>query len=722
MADQVLAKVNAALNKGDVDAVELVFLEALERVDEKFDALRAIARACAEHGDTEKAAEFLGQLVEPAKSKGKGAHLDILREICTCVPHKERWRRQFIAAFQEYYAGQERPLALLKASEVQTSRRIDEAFAKLDTLLLLHEGGYVQHPGGWGTGKIREVSPTGGYMIVDLQEKRGHRVAIAAAASIFKVLDDDHYLAYLYDRVDALTQKAAEDPLAVAKILIKSFGGPLGVSALKEKLVPRLVPAEKWSSWWSRVKEAAKRDPLIRVTTGAKPSIDILEAPVSQVDVADEILRMFTMGGPKERMAAVRLCKSKKEPECRARILAAINEIKGGPAVELEMLLLRHALGDAEIGSVAEFLRACQNGPALVGELVITDLARTAVRAVADAVDFDALLPYFLQADMTTIGDAARLCRKKNEERFLAVLHDVCEQPRHFPWPFFWLYCERTDAQWNDFLACFPVHEVILRLLALLDYISRAEHRESARDQIVFGRTLFGKEKYKTFRAMLELIPKDLLADVYGQVQANRAIKESTRAVMAEHIAVLSPEIFRQERELSSSHRGGQVMIDESVIYVTPAGFKKRQADFQKLVHVELGKTFVEIGKAQEFGDLSENAEWTAALEKRDRQTQRASEMEAELKKVRMIGPEMFQEGRVSLGCEVTVRDSSDNQVHTWRLLGPWDGDLREGVLSYLSPVGRHLLGHEVGDVVTVVLPSGHASYEVIAVTRAKLE
>ncbi len=714
MADPVLAKVNAALVKGDTDAVEIIFLEALEKLPEKFEQLRAIARACAEHGDAEKAAEFLAQLVEPATQKGAEAHLAILREICGCVPHKERWRRQYIAAFQECYAGQERALAFLKASEVQTSRRVEEAFAKLDTLLLLREGSYVQHPGGWGTGKIREVAPAAGHMIVDLQEKRGHRVAINAAASIFRALPDDHFFAYLFDRVEELKKKSDEDPLETAKIMVRSFGGPLSVAALKEKLVPRLVPAEKWSSWWSRVKAAAKRDPCVRVATGAKPSIEILDAPVSDGDVADEIMHMFTMGGPKQRAAAARLCKTAKDESCRQRMLEAVAKLAGGPACEAEALLLRHVLGDAEPAAVAEFLRGRQDGPAIVRALAVTDFARTAVKAVAEAVDFDGLLPYFLDAGMTTIGEAARLCRDKSEERFLAVLQDVMAQPRHHVWPFFWLYSERIDPQWEAFLAPFSVHEVLMRLMGLLDFISRAEYREQARDHLVFGRSLFGKEKYKTFRAMLGMVPKDALHDLHSQIQANRAIKEGTRALMCEHIAVISPEALRLEREPTTGSR-----VDDSIIYATAAGLKKRQNDFQQLVHVELSKTFVEIGKAQEFGDLAENAEWTAALEKRDRQTQRASEIETDLRKVRLITPEMFQEGRVSLGCEMTVKDSTDNQLHTWRLLGPWDGDLRDGVLSYLSPVGRQLLGHEVGDVVTVALPSGEAVYEIMAVTRA---
>ena len=714
MADPVLAKVHAALVKGDTDAVELLFLEALEKTPEKFEQLRAIARACAGHGEVEKAAEFLAQLLESAKQRGPDEHVALLREICVCVPHKERWRRQFIAAFQECYAGEERALAFLKASEVQTSRRLEEAFAKLDTLLHLREGGYVQHPGGWGTGKIREVAPGAGYMIVDLQEKRGHRVAISAAASIFKALPDEHFLAYMFDRAEALAKKAEEEPLEVAKILVRSFGGPLSVGALREKLVPRLVPAEKWSSWWSRVKAAAKLDPCVRVATGAKPSIEILDAPATEADVADEILQAFAKGGPKQRAAAVRQCRALRDEGGRTRMLEAIGKLAGGPAVELEALLLRHVLGDAAPGSIAQFLCGREDGPELVRGLAVTDFARTAIKAVAGTTDFDGLLPYFLRADMACMGEAARLCRGKSEERFLEVLQEVAAHPRHHVWPFFWLYTERLDPQWEAFLPPFPVHEVLMRLLGLLDFIARAEYRDQEREHLAYGRSLFGKEKYKTFRAMLGVVPRDALHDLYAQIQANRAIKENTRALMCEHIATVAPEALRLEREPVAGAR-----VDDAIIYATPAGLKRRQDEFQQLVHVDLAKTFVEIGKAQEFGDLAENAEWTAAVEKRDRQTRRASEIEADLRKAHLITPEMYQEGRVSLGCEVTARDLADNRLYTWRLLGPWDGDLREGVLSYLSPVGRHLLGHEVGDVVTVPLPSGQAVYEIMAITRA---
>ena len=213
---------------------------------------------------------------------------------------------------------------------------------------------------------------------------------------------------------------------------------------------------------------------------------------------------------------------------------------------------------------------------------------------------------------------------------------------------------------------------------------------------------------------MIAKAPRDSLGEICAQVVANRAIKENMRAVMLEKIALRAPEMVVRERETTSGEA-----IDKSVIYVTRAGLRCRQAEYQFLVGEKIPEAIAEVGRAQAFGDLSENAEWTAALEKRDNLGTRANEMEAELRKAVPITPDLYREGVVSLGCRVEVKDVAEGRAHAWRVLGPWDGDLSGGVLNYLSPVGRALLGHRPGDVVAVELPEGTQSYEILAVCRA---
>lgn len=96
----------------------------------------------------------------------------------------------------------------------------------------------------------------------------------------------------------------------------------------------------------------------------------------------------------------------------------------------------------------------------------------------------------------------------------------------------------------------------------------------------------------------------------------------------------------------------------------------------------------------------------------------RAALLEATIASLTVLGPDATPEGKVGFGNWVTVVDATGAHV-TWRLVGADEADPRHGLVSAHSPVGRALLGHEVGDTVEVELPGGRAEYEVVAVRRA---
>ena len=715
MAQGFITTLGEALARGDLDSVELLYLDEIEKGAAAFETLLQAGRAVARAGENEKAAELLAMLCGTAEAMGPETHLALLAQICLCVPHRQKWRREFTAAFAKHHAGDPVALAYLKAADIHGARKVDEAFACLDTLCKMRENAYVEHPGGWGVGKVREVSPLTGQMIVDLQEKRGHRVDLAAAASIFKPLPDEHFQALLFDRVEQLRAMAEDAPEQVVRCLVASFGSPLAVTAMRDRMVPGVIAREKWSGWWNRARNALKKDPLVRITAGARAQVEFMAAAVSE---AGDLLRKFRDGTARDRVSVVRRFRAFRDEEERARLLEGIAALEDTDLGKLEALLLRRELGVEDGKAVCAFLRERGDGPHLVTRLAVSDLARAAVRAVGEEDGFDACVPYFLEGALSTIGEAARLLASLDPGRFVEVLREVHAQPRHHVRPFFWLYSVRMEPQWQELLAEFPPHDVLLSLLALYDFVARAEHREQYGDVVVYGRLLFNKGRFDQFRAMVREAPRETLEEVYAMVQTNRAIKESVRGVMADQIAVICPEVVKHAR--GGGERTGAAEIDESVIYTTTQGLRRRQEEFQHLVQVEIPRTIEEIGRAQAFGDLSENAEWTAALEKRDRQATRAGEIEAELKKAWVISGTMFHEGRVSIGSEVEVQDTASGERQRWKIFGPWDGDLDDGVLNYLSPVGRFLLGRNVGDVVKVPLPGGEVSYQVLSVEQVQ--
>jgi len=95
----------------------------------------------------------------------------------------------------------------------------------------------------------------------------------------------------------------------------------------------------------------------------------------------------------------------------------------------------------------------------------------------------------------------------------------------------------------------------------------------------------------------------------------------------------------------------------------------------------------------------------------------RAALLDATLAALTVLGPDAAPEGKVGFGSWVTVEDAAGART-TWRMVGPDEADPRRGLVSAHSPVGRALLGREVGDAVEVERPGGPAAYQVVRVHR----
>ena len=95
----------------------------------------------------------------------------------------------------------------------------------------------------------------------------------------------------------------------------------------------------------------------------------------------------------------------------------------------------------------------------------------------------------------------------------------------------------------------------------------------------------------------------------------------------------------------------------------------------------------------------------------------RAAQVEQTLAVLTVLGPDAAPEGTVGFGTWVTVRDGAGTRT-TWRIVGPDEADPRRGRVSVHSPVGRALLGREVGDTVEIERPGGRVDLEVVEVRR----
>ena len=124
-----------------------------------------------------------------------------------------------------------------------------------------------------------------------------------------------------------------------------------------------------------------------------------------------------------------------------------------------------------------------------------------------------------------------------------------------------------------------------------------------------------------------------------------------------------------------------------------------------------------EILKARAHGDLSENAEYHAAKERQGYVNARLGQLRKRLAELSMVDLSKMPRDRVGLFSTVVVLDLGKDEEVTYKLVTSEEADVSKGLISTTSPIGRGLLGKEVGDVVKILSPGGVREMEVLRLT-----
>ena len=148
------------------------------------------------------------------------------------------------------------------------------------------------------------------------------------------------------------------------------------------------------------------------------------------------------------------------------------------------------------------------------------------------------------------------------------------------------------------------------------------------------------------------------------------------------------------------------------------ADFKKKLQDEVAALEYELRNELPkEILKARAHGDLSENAEYHAAKERQGFVNARLNQLKQRLAEMSMVDFSKIPRDRVGLGSTVVVLDTKREEEITYNLVTSEEADAANGRISTTSPIGRGLLGKEVGDIVKVQIPGGMREFEILKFT-----
>lgn len=154
------------------------------------------------------------------------------------------------------------------------------------------------------------------------------------------------------------------------------------------------------------------------------------------------------------------------------------------------------------------------------------------------------------------------------------------------------------------------------------------------------------------------------------------------------------------------------------VSYYTEEGLQKLKDELDHLVKVERPEISKQIAEARDKGDLSENAEYTAAKDAQGMLELKIAKMQELVQNARIIDESKLDTSKVLLLSTVKIKNLKNNKEMTYTLVPEQESDLKAAKISVTSPIARGLLGKKVGDVVEIKVPAGIIPFEIIHITR----
>ena len=736
-----LIKLGKLANGRQFDKLEELWAEALESTEYSWRELLPIAGQVGRQGAVDRADGLMDALVGRVQQvSGSPVALEAARGAAAQLPAGAAVRtlvRRLYVANAADFPEVEALMDLLLNGE----RSLDQGVALMDLYLQLRPGAYAIDRSQLVPGVVETLLADRGVLTVRFDDRRvdyGPTTVNRLAPR-----PGDFFPALVLYAPDRLRDLATGDPVAFVNLALDSNREERVPYRELKGWVTGLLGEKGWKDWWQEAKSALKRDPLIGLSPGSQPVLKRLR----QADLYEDRLRR-------------EFDHRKDPPDKLLKVSGYLDEIareqkqKGtGQPADLELLqYLGNGAAKTAVAVLGTRPALALAGLALHAEIAAlgADVARPNPRAAAQVLGkvgdpgqlVEALpealvvrvLLYLQQAMPDTWGKVwaavlmragRRLCdfltrglMEGGEGAALAAaLQQSVARPTASPDLVCWMWRTRlTGGAGGRFLEqqeTLPVNVIADAMLTLLDAIGKLygmSMEEKHLKTLEMARQTIATQASKPLLDLLEQADRHEAVRLKRVIESNGGLAPAHRTLLLGFLRAKHADIFVENtREWE----------DQSVTYTTAGGLRRQQGKLQNIIDEDIPAVAKQIGEAASFGDLSENAEYTAALEKRDQLASTATRLESELSHARVITPDMARSDFVNVGTRVTVRNDQSGAEEVYTFLGPWDTDTENRVLNYQAPLAQAFMGAKVGSAISYGEGEDLRSWVVLAIGPA---
>lgn len=723
------------IKASNYNACKEIWTKLVQLIPEEIDFFQNLRRKISKQMGDIKTTNLMQELYNYYKDNKKWDTAILILKQNLEIDPKDTWARKEITdCFRGKYASHSHLDDYIRSSNLtQSYRNVFEAINDFEKHIAFDKGGFVFHRN-WGVGIIKNLDND--TLTINFGNAGGIReIKLAMAVTALKPLTKDHIWvlkALNYVKEDGkkvpLAEKIKKDKEWALKTIIKSFDNNCDFKRIKAELVPSILTPGEWTSWNTTAKKILESNPIFDVNPNDITMYTVHDGNITPVEkLANEfkaqkaffaradILMKFFDNPDMDRS-------SESFAEMYSYFTGYLKNIsKVSEQVLASYLLVRRiSAEDPQFAfpikeTFADIYKRLENPREIFTELkdskhthfkedflecikMLPDWNEQYIRLFPTVLDMkliDQLIKNGFTADVQKLAKTSFEIYKDYRETVL----------------FFFEKCQ--DFDWFK-AADIPYEKQLITLINIIEltfreinnHVNTTENKKinkKATDLLFENDTIFTymfSKDETTVKKMYTLI------DDISDIDADK--KSTARNKILEKYPDFK---FRVSEEKTSQPKG---------MIVTAKKLAEKKAEIDNIKNVELEKNKVELADAKAKGDLKENAEYQAAKEAKHQLEMRLSKLQEELSRAVIFDPTTSTTAVISFATVVTLHDNIENKDEEYTILGPWESDPDNNIISYMSPFGDAILDKKVGDTVKFTINEHNYDYTVKAINKAK--
>ncbi len=573
------------------------------------------------------------------------------------------------------------------------------AISHFELLLHMQEGNFVLHTSGWGTGEIVQVSPVREEVGIEFENVTGRKqLSFANAFRTLLPLKKDHFLVRRFAFADELEAEAKKAPVDVIKLLLRDMG-PKSASEIKDELADLVIPEAEWTRWWQGARTRVKKDTQIESPESLKEAFRLRVGSISHeelfhkelsksADVGQVLVATYNFVRDLPDM----LKKQEVKDSLRQRLFALLEEPTLTPSQALQVhIFLENHFGEKVAGkTVGEVILGMPQIKAIVNGMEIIAFKKRALVAIREHREdwADLFLKLLLSVQPNQLRDyiLKELDAEPTRPLLEKVIKDLLIHPATYPDVFVWYFQKVMVSDSVPFSNKQGQCEFLENFLILFSII---EEQPAQRELLKKMYALLSGKRYLVVRNIIEGTSLEFIKEFLLLVAKCSSLSDHDKKIMNSLAEVAHP--------LLSQHNEP---VDEEVIWTTEEGYFKTKQRIQYLGTEEIVDNAREIEAARALGDLRENSEYKFALERRQRLQTELASLSEQLNRARIITPEDVPAHEVGIGVKVELTNREGKTV-SYSILGPWDTNPAQNILSFQSKLAESMIGKKEGDPIS---------------------